>query len=458
MIPTGRHSREIPRERISVGHKSSPAKETGIRCTLGTDLIVDPSVLGSYCLNRLDPHIYDLVLIAGAVAFTDRVVPRRTSICRRRELEVSVPTSDPDFWKQPAVAGNLTDTLDLLTGDVWSFHFTASRTTPRVDPQALLPLAGRSCVAIPFSDGLDSFATERLTSKRSPNVEVIKVTSGTGPDARHNQERRVCIPFSSRGSLIRLRETSYRSRGFVFGVMAGIAAHLLGGDRVIIPESGQGTLGPWLNPVGNEAPDVRMHPFFTAKLTKFLREVFNRNINYEHPQRWKTKGETLRELRNSGLDEGWRDTKSCPRGRKVCMDGKRVQCGVCASCLPRRQSLLAAGLDEAKGKYFWENLSAQNMGAAAAAGTRKTRPNDERQAKCGFHDLNALANLLEMGSGHKRVFDLAGDLAIHEGARQEDVASKLSQPIVAHRDEWRAFVGAQNSESFLNGWVETLRC
>src|ERR1035438_4043737 len=127
MILVDRNSPEVPVARISVGHSSSPAK--GIRCTLETDLVVDPAVLGKYCFKRLDERTYDLVLIAGAVAFTDRVVPRRTSICWRRELEVSVPTSDPDFWKQPRVVGNLTDTLDLLTGDVWSFHFTASRTT-----------------------------------------------------------------------------------------------------------------------------------------------------------------------------------------------------------------------------------------------------------------------------------------------------------------------------------------
>jgi 7-cyano-7-deazaguanine synthase in queuosine biosynthesis len=267
-------------------------------------------------VKPLDPLIYDLVLITGAVAFADRVVPRKTSVCWRRELEVVVPTSDPEFWKQAIVVRNLIETLELLTGDVWSFHFTPTRKKTKVDPQASFLFGGLSTAVIPFSDGLDSLATARLALAHSPEMGLIKVTTGNRPDTGGSSQR-VSIPFSMPGSRYRLRETSYRARGFVFGVMAGIAANLLEADRIIVPESGQGALGPWLNPVGNEAPDLRMHPFFTTSLSRFLKSVFDRYIKHEHPQLWKTKGETLRELKDNGLDKDWWRTKSCPRARKV---------------------------------------------------------------------------------------------------------------------------------------------
>lgn len=451
-------SLHVPAARIVLANNSTPTRRSEIRCTIGRDLIIRPEVLGQYCMKPLDPHIYDLVLIAGAVAFADRVVPRRIGVCWRRELEVVVPTSEPDFWKQAIAVRSLTETLELLTGDVWAFHFTRTNRKPKVDPQAPLGFGGGSAVVIPFSDGLDSFATALLASARAPNVTLIRVTTGATRHTFGKQQYRVSIPFSPRGNHIRLRETSYRSRGFVFGVMAGIAANLLEADRVVVPESGQGSLGPWLNPVGNETPDVRMHPFFTARLSRFLKTVFGRHIEYEHPQLWKTKGETLRELKDIGLEKDWWTTKSCPRGRKVCMNGKRVQCGVCASCLLRRQSLLAAALDEGQDEYFWTNLSAPSMRLATNPNNRDTVSNDERQAKCGVYDLNALGNLPGTDSGEQRIAGAASELAHHESAQKDEVARKLRRLLVAHREEWQTFVAAQKSESFLNKWVEILQC
>lgn len=450
---------QVPAARIVLSNSSSPSRGSEIRCIIGRDLIVNPEALGNYCVKPLEPHVYDLVLIAGVVAFADRIVERKTRACWRRELEVVVPSSDPDFWSQETILRSLTGTLELLTGDLWSFQFCRSRKKPKVEAQASLPFEGRPSVVIPYSDGLDSFVASRLAAQRSPKMGIIKVTTGSGPDARGKSEQhRVSIPFSRQGSRMRLRESSNRSRGFVFGVMAGIAANLLEAERIVIPESGQGSLGPWLSPVGNEAPDVRMHPFFTASLSKFLANVFGRSLDYEHPHLWNTKGETLRELKNSGFEQDWWNTKSCPRGRKVCMSGKRVQCGVCASCLLRRQSLLAAALDERKDVYLWSNLSAPTLNRAADSGTRDTVPNDECQAKCGLYELATLGNLLDTDSGNRRIADAAAELAFHRNAQEEDIVARLRRMLAAHREEWRNFIASQKSESFLNSWLEILQC
>jgi 7-cyano-7-deazaguanine synthase in queuosine biosynthesis len=459
MIGNDHRPFRVPAARVVLSVNSSPTRPSEIRCTIGRDLIIKPEVLGRYCVKPLDPLIYDLVLIAGAVAFADRVVSRKTSVCWRRELEVVVPTSDPEFWKRAIVLRNLIETLELVTGDLWSLHFTPTRKKAKIDPQASLPFGGLSAAVIPFSDGLDSFATALLTLLHSPKLGLIKVTTGNRPDtAGGRRQQQVSIPFSMAGSRIRLRETTYRSRGFVFGVMAGIAANLLEADRIIVPESGQGALGPWLNPVGNEAPDLRMHPFFTTSLSRFLKSVFDRHIKHEHPQLWKTKGETLRELKDNGLDKDWWRTKSCPRARKVILNNKCVPCGVCASCLLRRQSLLAAGLDESKDTYLWANLSAPSLREAADVRARDTVLNDERQAKCGVYDLAALANLIGTDVGDKRITYASGELAAHEGTQEVDAARNLRRLLAAHRDEWRTFIAARKGESFLNRWLGILLC
>jgi len=69
---------QVPAARIVLGYNSSPSRGSEIRCTVGRDLVIKPERLGRYCVRPLEPRIYDLVLIAGAVAFADRVVQRKT--------------------------------------------------------------------------------------------------------------------------------------------------------------------------------------------------------------------------------------------------------------------------------------------------------------------------------------------------------------------------------------------
>jgi hypothetical protein len=238
--------------------------------------------------------------------------------------------------------------------------------------------------------------------------------------------------------------------------MAGIAANLLEADRIIVPESGQGALGPWLKPVGSESPDVRSHPFFTASLSRFLELVFGRRIEHEHPQLWTTKGETLRELTAARLDNDWWMTKSCPRGRKVCVNNKLVQCGVCSSCLLRRQSLFAAGIVEDKESYLWANLSAPSLSEAAQFGARSTSTNDQRQAMCGTYDLATLGNLLR--DDDERIANASAEFAAQRGESVEEVATSIRRLLTMHQEEWRTFVAAQGCESFLNRWQEAVTC
>ena len=105
-----------------------------------------------------------------------------------------------------------------------------------------------------------------------------------------------------------------------------------------------------------------------------------------------------------------------------------------------------------------EDLSAPTLCQAANPEARDTVPNDERQARCGLYELAALGNLLDTGSGGRRIAGTAAELAVHENAREEDVVRKLRRLLIAHRDEWRNFVVAQKSESFLNSWLEILQC
>lgn len=261
------------------------------------------------------------------------------------------------------------------------------------------------------------------------------------------------LPFSTpRGKdRVRFRENSYRSRAFLFGVTTGIAAGLLGAQRALVSESGQGSLGPSLTPVGNEAPDLRMHPVSTRALSDLLTLVLDRRIYFEHPRLWWTKGETLKTLKDADLAEDWQRTRSCARdSRDVRFEKRRLQCGICASCLLRRQSLMVAGLDEGGDEYMWPRLSANDLAGAAIEGARPTRRNDERHATCG---ILAMAELASLGRDAGRTTSLdwaSADLAALLDEASADVRQRLGRLLNAHRAEWDNFVSTQGHSSYIS--------
>jgi len=433
----------------------------GIQSVIGRDLVIEPRILSKYCFRELDPRIDDLVLIAGAVAFADRVIPRRLISGWPRRLEITVSVHNPEFWEQDAILRNLIGTLDLLTGDIWDFRFRSGRTKTPVTIQPSLPLSDNPPIVMPYSDGLDSFAGARLLALDS-RTKLILVTTGQKADADvcegHNVIHRVAIPFRFRHQLMRFREPSYRSRAFLFGIMTGIAAYLLDAHQIVIPESGQGALGPWLLPVGNEAPDIRMHPLFTIRLSKFFEIVFQTRFDHCHPNLWRTKGETLRELAQQGLSDGWWKTRSCARdARHATIEKHRVQCGTCASCLLRRQSLLAAGLPEEKDSYLWPNLAANTLAAAAAPGARTTTKNDIIQSACAVADLNHLAALADPHQQH-HIQMVSVEFARELREDYSSVVAKMTRLIQIHRDEWKSFVAKQGDQSFIAQWLGALSC
>lgn len=465
----GHSNRGVPHVLIEAIEEKVRPRKHGSCCVIGRNVIVDPQVLSAYCFRSITSRIADLVLLAGVVAFADKIVKRRHSVAWRREIDVTIPVCEPEFWQQKKLAHALHDTLGFLTGDTWHFTFSHRRQPLEVASQPTLSLGQSPVVVMPYSDGLDSFAAARLTSASQRGLALILVTTGRKKDADRDwridhldgRRRRVPVPFrlSYKGVGHEFRESSFRSRAFVFGVMAGIAAHLSEALRVIIPESGQGTFGPWLLPVGNEAPDLHSHPLFSRRLAHFLNLAMGTRIRFEHPRRWHTKGETLLALAEQDLAPGWAGTHSrARRSYHVSLDGHRAHCGVCAACLLRRQSILKAGLNEADDRYVWRNLSADCLAAAAAPAVRDTSADDNRHAACGVLALAQLAELAGSRDFDRIVEHSAFELTQAAEESADAVRSKLSRVVRAHRDEWQTFVASQGPRSFISEWASAVAC
>jgi len=434
-----------PSQKIVVVEKKSSVSR-GKVCRDQIDIKYHPEVLTSFFFRRPSDRVVDLIRIAGAVAHADRRVTRRPSICWGRDIELDVPVCDLEFWR--SVEGTLSSLLNLLSGDEWSFSFRRMEDPSNIPETGFLRFPPNGEIATAFSNGLDSFSVARLVASGHASLEsssggpksLILVTTGRKlqlagtPDQFGRATRQVSVPFTiaRRGKRFQLRESSYRTRGFIFQSLAALAAAESQSNIVVVGEAGQGSLGPWLTPVGGESPDLRTHPYFTNALREFLALVLNREIKFEHPFIWQTKGEVLKRLVEANLHTGWQSTHSCAvQARHLDSSGVLLQCGLCPNCLLRRQSLMAAGLNDPHG-YDYQSISED-----------ESDPRLRRRVAQGLMPLIELAGLTR-DPMLKRIF--GRELSKFSKRMALDVieVEKRAEHLISeHRRELRSFVRAR---------------
>lgn len=450
---------ELPIHRVDVVEQGRVARRDRIQCEIGKNLEFDTEGLEAYCLANWDACVFDAFVLAAAVQFCDHT-KRRSSIRWGREIDLCVPVHDPAHWRSAMVSEALHDALGLLTGDRWHLEFV-KRHKPGSDIQkGKLDLLDSEGVIIAFSDGLDSRAVAGLT-EREYGHNLIRVRLGSRfPDRRLPRSQHIPfakVPYRVRYGRTGSVETSGRSRGFKFALLSGIAAYLSQSRRVIVPESGQGVLGPVLVPVGQAYEDYRNHPLFTNRMEAFLLALFGHEVRYTFPQLWCTKAETIAEFIAACPDDDiWAQTRSCWQGqRHASVSGQLRQCGVCAACMLRRMSVHAIGGTENKKTYVWEDLSTERFEGGAAEGFKKAEPQGAMYgyAIAGTLHLDHLAGLSDSPANQvpldRQVFQLSRSLALSE----QETRQKLERLLTQHRKEWKDFLESLGARSFVSQWT-----
>lgn len=452
-----------PSIEVHVVEPGTSVRRGWVRCQIDENVDFSTTRLESYCIANWDPIVYDALLVAAAAEFGDRT-QRRPALSWQRDIELMIPVHEPDRWRERRVSDSLRDALNFLTGDWWEIGF-CERMQPLTPPrqgQFNLP-AGLSAV-IPFSDGLDSRCVAGILAGEMGD-KLIRVRLGSKSCDRKGLSRErqpfTSVPYWVRSGRRAFVESSVRSRGFKFALLSGLAAYLANAGQVIVPESGQGALGPALVTVGQGYEDYRSHPLFTDRMEKFLEALLGYRVRFFFPRLWHTKAETLKEF-VEGCKSGssWAGTWSCwQQTRQVSVDGKKRQCGICAACLLRRLSVHAAGLTESKETYVWEDLSAGTFeaGAAASFAAKKITGALREYAIAGTLHLDQLA-ALRGSQANSRMLDLARfQLGRSLGLTEADVRSKLDRLLVQHESEWKGFVDSLGRTSFLANWASQAR-
>ena len=450
----------LPQHRVDVVELGASHRSDWFRCEIGKNLYFDSGRLQAYCLGKWDKRVYDAFVVAAVVQFCDHT-KRRPSSGWGRDFVVRVPVHDPDRWSSKEVSNALHDALTFLTGDQWQIIFSKRKKPVPPTPQGNFNMPNNGCVIIPFSDGLDSCAVAGLTMfECGQNLISVQLGSKLLTRRRTGSRR---IPFASIPYKVRCGnkgsvETSARSRGFKFALLSGLGAYLSQAEKVIMPESGQGALGPVLLPVGQAYEDYRNHPVFTDRMAVFLLALFGHRVRYTYPRLWYTKAETLAEfVAKCSEGQDWVQTRSCWQGaRHVSVSGKMRQCGICTACMLRRMSVQAAGLTESRKSYVWEDLTATQYedGAAHSFENKKPKGAMYEHAIAGTLHLDQLAGILHPSANQAGLVRQVDLLSKSLGLSEQEVRTKLNRLLEKHAEEWSGFIDSLGSKSFVAQWVE----
>lgn len=295
----------------------------------------------------------DAISVATACYAADRMIRRTGTVLGRRELEVRVPVEADETWT--AVRPRLEAYLEALTSDAWRLTFIGGRPlrTSESQLQLMSMRSGPTDAVGLFSGGLDSLAGAALWLMDNPTARLTLVGARSSSVIGRDQQRLAAFLrglFGDRvdyiGIPIQLRdnrrgESSQRTRSFLFTSLAVAAANTAGTTAVLVFENGFGAVNPRLaeNQV-NHHVNRGAHP----KVLDTLSEAFNSlglGVQIVLPHLYETKAEMLTRL-IPAVQAGISLTASCdayplrsPRGS---------HCGMCGSCLLRRESLLAAHL------------------------------------------------------------------------------------------------------------------
>lgn len=440
----------VPETAIDVVEPGRQPRKGRAAFDLGRDLRFSTAGLQSYAFARWEPVIHDAIIVAAAVEYADRTT-RRPALGWTRKIELRVPVHEPDRWSAPAVLDALHDALQFLTGDIWTFEFARRNGKALAPSQENLQLPVKTEAVIAYSDGMDSRAVAGImTATLGERLVRVRVGSKAGGrPAKGKREPFTRVPYSVSAT----GESTARNRGFKFTLISGIAAYLAEADRIIIPESGQGIFGPALVTAAHAYPDFRNHPLFTVRMEKFLKALLRRPVKFAFPQLWHTKGETLREFTALPDSDTWRDTKSCWRGAQwSALNGKLLQCGICAACMLRRMSIHAAGLSESGEGYICRDLGAPTLEASLQDGFRRMSPAFREYAIAGTLHLDHLADMADEDNRtavtrHAALTAAALEIA---PARAEE---RLLEMLQRHAAEWHSFIKDTGARSFLRQWT-----
>jgi hypothetical protein len=315
---------------------------------------------------KFPPEIADLISIGLAVYLADRVCPRprtrRYELGWQRRIRITIQVRNLDLWRDAELTRLLTDAVEFYTEDEWEFAFTPveSRVSGASAQGTLFPLAERVDRVALFSGGLDSLAGLCSELTRWPNATFLLFAATTSRRTQAIQARlanelcqrvdRAIIPCFVPFGLIRREprafdrdEDTQRSRGFVFAMLGAATAILADVRELNIYENGVGAINlPYSGAQLGLHLTRATHPLALQKMGRLIEKATGQPFSFSLPFLFTTKGQLCTSLEAYRVTDLANVSISCDGFPQRVRD--KPQCGLCTSCILRRQALFTAGL------------------------------------------------------------------------------------------------------------------
>lgn len=302
----------------------------------------------------------DLLDLAVAVHAVDRLIERPTN--KSLSFDVKLQVRNLDIFSRNDVGMLLNKVLHWYTEDNWHFEFSKRAIGRQEEIQYKFPTKdsfAENADVVLWSGGLDSLAG--LYTQLSNNPESHYILVGTGSNTHvHTRQLELANElkrlFPNRIDLRQVRygwgdtplpeKNSYaRSRGLVFMLIGAACAHYAGRNSLFVYENGIGAMNLLYSKGQNRLDQAKsVHPLSLSYASKLVSTILSTPFEVLNPFWLWTKAEMVESLNNTQGIELIMHSWSCDSSLRL-EDGI-TQCGVCSSCLLRRQSINAIGIDD----------------------------------------------------------------------------------------------------------------
>jgi hypothetical protein len=330
------------------------------RISLDVDAITEKMV------EDLPAVMRDLLEIATYVYVADQAVSRGGTKQFEygekwvRCLHFEIPVREYEVWSDTEVSGLLAEALSFASGDTCTFHFTqrpVSEFPEFLNCGAAAEPRYHYDEVVLFSGGLDSFtgaldevvghnkrpvlvshqSNRKMTNLQQKLHEYIVDLCLSGPKPLH-------VPVMINKDKRLTKDTSQRSRSFLYASLGAIVAKMFGLNRVKFYENGIVSCKLPFDGQTLQARSTRVtHPKFLHLLSSFFSELTDSDFHFENPYFSKTKMDICLRLKDLHHEPYILETRSCAKSvyRKP-----QNHCGTCSQCIDRRFATLASECSE----------------------------------------------------------------------------------------------------------------
>ncbi len=406
----------------------------------------------------------DMLDVFGAVYAADR----RSKRCYegvatgQRRICIRVPVREPGLWTSPELSSRLRELLSWVSEDVWDIEFVRRNSVPELDSsQGFLldtPLEPPVTVSL-FSGGLDSLAGlsqhaldspggsrvlvsgrthNRLACQQDAQARFIRTAWARGSPVAGGNVWHVSVPFGISSGEVAQEEKSQRTRALLFLAFGAITALQSRADTLHVFENGVGALNLPLNATQLGTDNYRgVHPRSLGMVEALFESILGESIHIINPFMFATKAEMCRSLPTAGLAGVARRTVSCDGyPQRV---SNRAQCGICTSCLLRRQALFCAGLTDhdpggAYRRDIFKGLS--GLSKEDVHGFMVMSEQVDRMAGC----LSSDRPWIKLTTAHPELVRTVAELTAQpDAAAREDTEASFVQLFRTYVREWQEF-------------------